>query len=67
MRVHCCCTLTLDALAEIGDVIDEEPVVGVDMLRLLADAARTIFTPIGQALAHALPPAPRHAWPVPGL
>ena len=54
-----------DALAEIAGVIDEEPVVGLAMLRLLADAARAIFTPIGQALAHALPPGstPRLARP----
>ncbi|MCR9096566.1 MAG: primosomal protein N' [bacterium] len=43
-------------LAEIAGVVDEEPVVGLPMMKLLAEAARDIFCPIGLALAHALPP-----------
>ncbi len=43
-------------LAEIRELIDPEPVVADPMLRVLARAARSIFAPIGQALAHALPP-----------
>ena len=52
-------------LAEIEAIVDEEPVVSFGMMRLLADAAREIFTPIGLALAHALPPGstPRLARP----
>ncbi len=52
-------------LAAIGERIDEEPVVGLAMLALLAEAARALFTPIGLALAHALPPGstPRLARP----
>lgn len=52
-------------LAEIEAVVDEEPVVSEAMLRILGDAAREIFCPIGLALAHALPPgaAPRVARP----
>jgi primosomal protein N' (replication factor Y) len=53
------------SLVEIDELIDEEPVVGVAMLSLLAEAARALFAPIGQALAHALPPGstPRLARP----
>jgi len=52
-------------LAEIEAVVDEEPVVSEAMMRILGDAAREIFCPIGLALAHALPPgaAPRVARP----
>jgi primosomal protein N' (replication factor Y) len=52
-------------LAEIEAVVDEEPVVSETMMRILGDAAREIFCPIGLALAHALPPgaAPRVARP----
>ena len=53
------------SLADIEGVIDEEPVVGSDMLELLRVASRDIYTPIGLALAHALPPGstPRLARP----
>ena len=53
----------LPALAEIQAIIDEEPVVSESMIRILADAAREIFAPIGLAVAHALPPgsSPRTA------
>ena len=53
------------SLADIESVIDEEPVVGSDMLELLRVASRDIYTPIGLALAHALPPGstPRLARP----
>jgi primosomal protein N' (replication factor Y) len=44
------------ALARIEAVIDEEPVVSDATMRILADAAREIFAPIGLALGHALPP-----------
>ncbi len=52
-------------LSAIEGVIDEEPVVAEAMMRVLAEAAREIFTPIGVALAHALPPGstPRLARP----
>ena len=52
-------------LAEIAGVVDEEPVVGLPMMKLLTEAARDIFCPIGLALAHALPPGstPRLARP----
>ena len=52
-------------LAEIAGLVDEEPAVGLPMMRLLADAARDLFCPIGLALAHALPPGstPRLARP----
>ncbi|MCP4907892.1 MAG: primosomal protein N' [bacterium] len=52
-------------LSEIEAIIDEEPVVSESMMRLLAGAAREIFTPIGLALSHALPPGstPRLARP----
>lgn len=52
-------------LSMIEAVVDEEPVVPEPMMRLLAAAAREIFTPIGLALAHALPPGstPRLARP----
>lgn len=52
-------------LATIEAVIDEEPVVSESMIRILADAAREIYAPIGLALAHALPPGstPRTARP----
>ena len=52
-------------LVSISAVVDQEPAVGVEMMRLLADAAREIYTPIGLALAHALPPGstPRLARP----
>jgi primosomal protein N' (replication factor Y) len=55
----------LPALAEIQAIIDEEPVVSESMIRMLADAAREIFAPIGLAVAHALPPgsSPRIARP----
>ena len=53
------------ALSEIEAIVDEEPVVMLAMMRLLFEAAREIFTPIGLALAHALPPGstPRLARP----
>ncbi len=53
------------ALSEIDAVVDEEPVVPEEMMRLLAEAARELFTPIGLALTHALPPGstPRLARP----
>jgi primosomal protein N' (replication factor Y) len=52
-------------LSEIDAVIDEEPVVSEPMMRILAEAAREIYSPIGLALAHALPPGstPRTARP----
>jgi primosomal protein N' (replication factor Y) len=52
-------------LVTIDGVIDEEGVVSEPMMTLLAEAAREIFTPIGLALAHALPPgsSPRLARP----
>jgi len=52
-------------LAEIQAVVDEEPVVSESMIRILAEAAREIFAPIGLAVAHALPPgsSPRTARP----
>ena len=52
-------------LATLGAVLDEEPVVSIAMLHILTAAAREIFTPIGLALAHALPPGstPRTARP----
>ncbi len=52
-------------LAEIQALIDEEPVVSVAMMGVLAEAAREILAPIGTALAHALPPgsSPRTARP----
>ena len=52
-------------LAEIAAVVDEEPVVALPMMRLLADASRDLFCPMGLALAHALPPGstPRLARP----
>jgi primosomal protein N' (replication factor Y) len=52
-------------LSEIDAVIDEEPVVSESMMRILAEAAREIYSPIGLALAHALPPGstPRTARP----
>ena len=55
----------LPPLAEIQAVIDDEPVVSESMIRLLAEAAREIFAPIGLAVAHALPPgsSPRTARP----
>jgi primosomal protein N' (replication factor Y) len=55
----------LPALAEIQAVVDEEPVVSESMIRILAEAAREIFAPIGLAVAHALPPgsSPRIARP----
>jgi len=43
-------------LAAIDAVLDEEPVVSEPMMRILSAAAREIFSPIGLALAHALPP-----------
>ncbi|MBY0395699.1 MAG: hypothetical protein K2X91_04405, partial [Thermoleophilia bacterium] len=43
-------------LAPIEEILDEEPVVGEDLIRVLAEEARAIFCPIGQAIAHALPP-----------
>ena len=52
-------------LAAISVVIDEEPVVSPALMRILATASREIFSPIGLALAHALPPGstPRVARP----
>jgi len=52
-------------LSEIDAVIDEEPVVSEAMMRILAEAAREIYSPIGLALAHARPPGstPRTARP----
>ncbi len=52
-------------LAEIAGVVDQEPVVALPLMKLLAEAARDIFCPVGQALAHALPPGstPRLARP----
>ena len=52
-------------LSAIAEVLDEEPVVAEAMLKWLADAARDLLTPIGLALAHALPPGstPRLARP----
>jgi len=43
-------------LSQVEAVIDEEPVVSESMIRMLAEAAREIYAPIGLALAHALPP-----------
>ena len=53
------------ALAEIQAVLDDEAVVSESMIRILAEAAREIFAPIGLAVAHALPPgsSPRTARP----
>jgi len=53
------------ALAAVDELLDEEPVVGEDLIRVLADEAEAIFCPIGLALAHALPPGatPRIARP----
>jgi primosomal protein N' (replication factor Y) len=52
-------------LADIQTIFDEEPVVSESMVRMLAEAAREIFAPIGLAVAHALPPgsSPRTARP----
>ncbi len=52
-------------LADVEAVVDEEPVVSESMMRILAEAAREIFAPIGLAVAHALPPGstPRTARP----
>ena len=52
-------------LSVIESVIDEEPAVSEAMMGMLALAAREIFTPIGLAVAHALPPGstPRLARP----
>ncbi len=58
-------SLGVHELATIDALIDEEPVVSESMIRLLADAAREIFCPVGLAVAHALPPGstPRTARP----
>lgn len=52
-------------LATIAAVVDQEPAVSLPMMRLVAEAAREIYTPIGIALANALPPGstPRLARP----
>ncbi|MBK7951033.1 MAG: primosomal protein N' [Deltaproteobacteria bacterium] len=44
------------SLAAIDELLDEEPVVSEALIRVLAEEARAIFCPIGQAIAHALPP-----------
>jgi len=53
------------SLSEIQAVVDDEPVVSEAMIRILADAAKEIFAPIGLAIGHALPPgsSPRTARP----
>ncbi|MFO0688282.1 MAG: primosomal protein N' [Myxococcota bacterium] len=43
-------------LAAIDEILDEEPVVAEELIRLLAEEARAIYCPIGQAIQHALPP-----------
>ena len=43
-------------LAQIEAVVDHEPVVSESMIRILAEAAKEIFAPVGLAVAHALPP-----------
>jgi primosomal protein N' (replication factor Y) len=55
----------LPSLAEIQAIVDDKPVVSESMIRMLADAAKEIFAPIGLAVAHALPPgsSPRTARP----
>jgi primosomal protein N' (replication factor Y) len=55
----------LPSLAEIQAIVDDKPVVSESMIRILADAAKEIFAPIGLAVAHALPPgsSPRTARP----
>ena len=55
----------LPPLADILALVDDEPVVSESMIRLLAEAAREIFAPIGLAVAHAFPPgsSPRIARP----
>ena len=53
------------SLAAVDELIDEEPVVSEDLIRVLAEEAHALFCPIGVALAHALPPGstPRTARP----
>lgn len=53
------------SLARVDELIDEEPVVSEELIRVLAEEARALFCPVGVALAHALPPGstPRTARP----
>ena len=53
------------SLAVVDELIDEEPVVSEELIRVLAEEAHALYCPIGLALAHALPPGstPRTARP----
>jgi primosomal protein N' (replication factor Y) len=53
------------ALSAIEELIDEEPAVSEELIRVLAEEAAAIYCPIGLAIAHGLPPgsAPRVARP----
>ncbi|MEZ4334033.1 MAG: primosomal protein N' [Myxococcota bacterium] len=53
------------SLVPLDEQLDEEPIVSEALIRVLAAEARAIFCPVGQAIAHALPPgaAPRLARP----
>ncbi|MEZ4278757.1 MAG: primosomal protein N' [Myxococcota bacterium] len=53
------------SLAAVEELIDEEPAVSEELIRVLAEEADAIFCPIGLAIAHGLPPgsAPRIARP----
>ena len=58
-------TGTARSLSPVEEVLDEEPAVSEELIRVLADEAHAIFCPIGLAIAHGLPPgsAPRVARP----
>ena len=43
-------------LSPVERVLDEQPVVSLDMISLLSQAARDSLCPVGLALHHALPP-----------
>jgi len=53
------------SLSPVDEVLDEEPAVSEELIRVLADEADAIFCPVGLAIAHGLPPgsAPRVARP----
>ncbi len=53
------------SLSPVEELLDEEPAVSEELIRVLADEAHAIFCPIGLAIGHGLPPgsAPRVARP----